>query len=89
MTKLCFRVLIQGMVLHDQIENPCISFDFVCTHSLGFNINQIKIMGRHLVIITGSTALRDTDSRRRPRSVRISVRIYFIMFRAVARPDLR
>jgi hypothetical protein len=35
-------------------------FDFVFTHYLGITKNHMKIMGQHLVIISSSTALRDT-----------------------------
>jgi hypothetical protein len=52
-------VLVQGMVLHDKIENPCV-FEFVFTHSLAINKNHTKIKGRHLVIISSFTTLRDT-----------------------------
>jgi hypothetical protein len=44
-------VLVQGMVLHDQIEYPWISFDFVFTHYLGITKNHMKIVGQRLVII--------------------------------------
>jgi hypothetical protein len=35
-------------------------FDFVFTHSLGINETHMKMKGRHLVIISSSTALHDT-----------------------------
>jgi hypothetical protein len=35
-------------------------FDFVFTRYLGITKNHMKIMGQHLVIISSSTALRDT-----------------------------
>jgi hypothetical protein len=35
-------------------------FDFVFIHYLGITKNHMKIMGQHLVIISSSTALRDT-----------------------------
>jgi hypothetical protein len=57
-------------------------FDFVFTQALGISKNNMIIMERHLVIISGSTAARDTSTlEESPRSVRISVRIYCIMFR--------
>jgi hypothetical protein len=35
-------------------------FDFVFTHYLGITKNHMKVIGQHLVIISSSTALRDT-----------------------------
>jgi hypothetical protein len=53
-------VLVQGMVLHDQIENPCISLTLFFPHHLGITKIHMKIMGQHLVIVSRSAALRDT-----------------------------
>jgi hypothetical protein len=35
-------------------------FDLAFTHLLGISKNHMIIMGRHLVIVSGSIALRDT-----------------------------
>jgi hypothetical protein len=70
------KIMGQHLVIFS-IENPCISLTLFFPNHLGITKTHMKIMGQHLVIISRSAALR--DFRRRPRSVRISVRLYFIM----------
>jgi hypothetical protein len=45
-------VLVQGMVLHDQIENLWISLTLFFPHHLGITKIHMKIMGQHLVIFS-------------------------------------
>jgi hypothetical protein len=56
----CQSRVLCVLVLHDQNENPCISLTLFFPHHLGITKNHMKIMGQHLVIVSSSTALRDT-----------------------------
>jgi hypothetical protein len=53
-------VLVQGMVLDAQIENPWISLTSFLHVIWASPKIHMKIMGQHLVIISRSAALRDT-----------------------------
>jgi hypothetical protein len=54
-------------------------FDFVFSTSFGHHQNSHEIMGQHLVIISRSTALRDTLTSEVDPGVSEYLRLYFIM----------